>query len=343
MAKILIVDDNADSRALLVSLLKYANHQLLEAYDGSQALDLAKKEHPDLIITDIVMPTMDGYEFVYHLRNIPLLKNTKVIFYSAHYTDDEAIKLAKIFGVTHFLIKPIEPRDVLETINTFLNQPDEVFEIQLIEELNRKHQQYLTKKMYQKIEELNLALDQNTKLSMSNNELKEISARDPLTGLYNRRYLEESLVREFDRATRKNEKLAILMIDIDFFKKINDQFGHIAGDVVLQVLAQCLEGNIRKGDIVCRYGGEEFVVILLDISKKTAMSRAEILRKTIESLDNKYPKFIPQKITVSIGVSLFPQHGRDVENLIKKSDEALYLAKNNGRNQVMLSQEGGHE
>ncbi|MBP9691802.1 MAG: GGDEF domain-containing protein, partial [Alphaproteobacteria bacterium] len=149
---------------------------------------------------------------------------------------------------------------------------------------------------------------------------------------------EESLKRELFRAKRKKTQLAVFMIDIDNFKDINDEFGHSTGDSILRLMSQCLTENIRQEDIACRYGGEEFTIILLESSAETAWNRAETLRKSIENLSHRYKKPIAKKITVSIGISLFPQHGQTAKSLINAADRALYLAKNQNRNQVVMSQ-----
>lgn len=336
MATILIVDDKETNRSLLVAILGSMNHSIFEAKDGLHALKIAKNERPDLIITDIVMPKMDGYEFVYKLRNLPLLKTTKVIFYTAYDVEPEAIKLAKACGVKHWLTIPAEPQHVLKIVNKVLNEEEDKELPQEVKNLKNKHQHLLTKEVYIQAEKI-------TEIKNQTSILKELSIRDPLTELFNRRYMEETLEREFDRADREHSPLALFMIDIDFFKKINDQFGHTEGDKVLRLVAQCLQFNTRKGDIACRYGGEEFVIILLNTNANIAKARAEDLRQEIENLSSKYNTLIPTKITVSIGVACYPQHGKTPESLINSADKSLYCAKQQGRNQVVLTHERSHD
>ncbi|MCX7823302.1 MAG: diguanylate cyclase [Syntrophobacterales bacterium] len=162
--------------------------------------------------------------------------------------------------------------------------------------------------------------------------LKEQSILDPLTGLYNRRYLEDFLKREYSRAIRGGFPVAILMVDIDHFKEVNDQFGHIIGDEVLKHLANILRGFFRLSDLICRYGGEEFLIVCPDMDIEVARERAEKLRKRVESTT--FP-LIGGRITVSIGVAVFPRHGDTINEVIERADEALYAAKGNGRNLVM--------
>lgn len=163
--------------------------------------------------------------------------------------------------------------------------------------------------------------------------LREQSIRDGLTGLFNRRYLEETLAREVARAAREQAPLSLLMIDLDHFKHVNDTYGHSAGDRVLQAVADLLQRQVRSGDIVCRYGGEEFAVLLPETSTDHAVARAEELRQTAQSLELPGPSS-SASLSLSVGVATFPTHGRRSADLVRASDAALYAAKRNGRNRV---------
>jgi diguanylate cyclase (GGDEF)-like protein len=178
-------------------------------------------------------------------------------------------------------------------------------------------------------------------LALANLRLREKlrlqSIRDALTGLYNRRYLDDILPREINRANRNEHPLSILLFDIDHFKDFNDTHGHNAGDFVLQNLAEMMLSIIRESDIACRYGGEEFMVILPNTSLEIAQKRAETLRQEISQNTLKFMDKLLGAITVSIGVAAYPQHGEQAGALIKSADEALYQAKQNGRNRVMVS------
>jgi diguanylate cyclase (GGDEF)-like protein/PAS domain S-box-containing protein len=167
--------------------------------------------------------------------------------------------------------------------------------------------------------------------------LQNQSIRDPLTDLYNRRYLEETLEREFHRAERNQQTVGIIMVDIDHFKQFNDQFGHEAGDVVLQTLGHFLNEYIRKGDIACRYGGEEFTLILPGAPKEVVEKRAELIRTKIKSVMIEYHHQHLGPITLSIGVATFPQHGKQFEQVLRAADAALYQAKNQGRDKVVVA------
>lgn len=163
------------------------------------------------------------------------------------------------------------------------------------------------------------------------------SIRDPLTGLFNRRYLEETLNREIRRAERKELNLAVVMMDIDHFKKYNDTYGHDAGDIVLSKLGSFLKENIRAEDIACRYGGEEFVLIFPDMDDKSSINKSNDLMTRIRDLEFVHKNNLLKEITVSMGIAVFSEQVKTPENLLKKADDALYQAKANGRNQVVLS------
>lgn len=164
-------------------------------------------------------------------------------------------------------------------------------------------------------------------------QLQEQVTRDPLTNLFNRRYLDDTLERELARCNREHLPMAIVIMDIDFFKKINDNYGHEAGDVVLQSTAILLQELTRSEDIVCRYGGEEFLAVLPGASLQHAMERAENWRIAFEAIDFEYKGQVI-KCTLSCGVSAFPTHANDPDILIRMADDALYVAKTGGRNLV---------
>jgi diguanylate cyclase (GGDEF)-like protein len=166
--------------------------------------------------------------------------------------------------------------------------------------------------------------------------LEEEAIRDPLTGLYNRRYLDETFGREIRRAEREKVPLSLLMLDIDHFKRLNDSYGHPAGDAVLRELAAVLQAGVRAGDIACRWGGEEFALLLPAASAKSALERADALRETFKAL--RVQRDGAQiSSTISIGVATFPEHGASAAELTRRADEALYRAKGEGRDCVRLA------
>jgi diguanylate cyclase (GGDEF)-like protein len=152
--------------------------------------------------------------------------------------------------------------------------------------------------------------------------------------LYNRRFLEEYLVHERVRATRKNRPLSVIMLDVDHFKRVNDTFGHDAGDAVLRRLGLVLQGHVRGSDIACRIGGEEFALLLPEASLTIAYQRAERILDTVRHMQIKHRGQVLGAITVSLGVAAFPKHGETPEALIRAADQALYQAKQGGRNKL---------
>lgn len=166
-------------------------------------------------------------------------------------------------------------------------------------------------------------------------ELQHQSIRDGLTGLYNRRYLEECLERELDRAQRTKKSLGLIMLDVDHFKQFNDTWGHAAGDYVLQAIGKFLRDNIRSADFACRYGGEELTVIVADSSGLETYNCAEKLRQGIKNLRLEYNEQLLPQVTTSLGIATYPEQGNTVETLTQLADQALYEAKTQGRDRVV--------
>jgi diguanylate cyclase (GGDEF)-like protein len=178
-------------------------------------------------------------------------------------------------------------------------------------------------------------------LALSNLKLRESlrqqSIRDPLTGLFNRRFLEETLSIEIERARRSKGPFSVLMLDLDHFKRFNDTHGHEAGDAVLQALGSFLRQHVRSGDVACRYGGEEFTLILPGTSMEAAQQRAEELCKGIRVLNMDFKNEILGPLTLSIGIASFPNHGESSDLVLQAADMALYQAKNEGRDRVVVA------
>ena len=165
--------------------------------------------------------------------------------------------------------------------------------------------------------------------------LREQSMRDPLTGLFNRRFFEEFLIRELARAARKTRQVCMVLLDLDHFKLINDTFGHSAGDMVLRNVGPLLKTHVRESDVACRIGGEEFLLLLAELSLPTAVQRAEAIRKALREMSLTYEEHSLGPITASFGAAAYPDHGRTVESLFRAADAALYDAKRAGRDRVV--------
>jgi diguanylate cyclase (GGDEF)-like protein/PAS domain S-box-containing protein len=190
------------------------------------------------------------------------------------------------------------------------------------------------KQYQQRLEEANRQLQEQLHENVALHAmLTEQTLRDPLTGLHNRRYLEETLPRELSRAKRVGYPMALVMVDLDHFKRINDTYGHPTGDAVLKAMASILLHGAREGDIICRFGGEEFLVALPNMTIERAQTRAKAWQTALGSASIQHGAFSVQ-ITLSAGISAFPDNGADVDSLLHRADEALYRAKANGRNCV---------
>lgn len=188
---------------------------------------------------------------------------------------------------------------------------------------------------YNVVEQASMALS-NLRLREA---LREQSIRDPLTGLYNRRYMEEVFKQQLSRVTRKLHPMGIIMIDIDHFKLFNDTHGHAAGDALLRELARFLQNHIRGEDVACRYGGEEFILIMPDAALETAHQRAEQLRQEAKGIHVHDAGRSLEGITLSLGIAVYPQHGRNREDVMRAADAALYRAKQEGRDKVIVADE----
>ena len=244
-------------------------------------------------------------------RIIPVLCSMRLL----RVDEKETNYLLVFTDLTEIAKREKELEDALEEIKT------------LNEELNKRSQQL----------EIALAsLDMKLfETARAKEEAERLAITDPLTGLFNRRFLEEKLSNELIRAKAHNNYLSIVMADIDHFKRINDTYGHKVGDEVLKALALILRANTRENDTVARYGGEEFVILLSNVSKYDAYRIAERIRLEIE--DTSLEEIgVPEKITVSFGISCFPGDGEDAIDLLKKADQALYQAKSQGRNRVVV-------
>jgi diguanylate cyclase (GGDEF)-like protein len=190
-------------------------------------------------------------------------------------------------------------------------------------------------------QELTTAVTDRIGLALANLQLRvalrEQAIRDPLTNLYNRRFMVEFMERELSRATRSAAPLSVLALDLDHFKTFNDSFGHPAGDRILEAFGQLLYANIRSGDVPCRFGGEEFIVLLPETHADIAVKRAESIRKAVEQLSVTHAGQLLRTITVSIGVAATPGDGVSVDTLLRAADQALYRAKQLGRNRVIVA------
>ena len=316
MSTILIVDTRPTERQLFITLLGSFGHTMLEAGDGVEALEIARAELPDLVITDIIMPNMDGFTLARRLRAEPLLVGVPVIFQTAHYLEAEVRKLAAASGIQHILGKPAEPQEILHAVHEALKKPIAPARLPQTGPLQREHLQLLADKLYEK----------NLELEKTNERLRSLSLTDELTGLNNRRgfmILANGLLKFARRATHP---LCLLYIDMDSLKKINDTFGHTHGDIALTHFAQILTRTFRDSDVIARMGGDEFAVLTIDATESGLTTIQARLQSNVDSHNLESVRSYP--LSFSLGIIRVDLDATfTVEALLKQADEAMYIHK----------------
>ncbi len=307
--KILLVDDTKTERLILTAYLQKLDHEVVTAENGQQAIELFRSESPDLVLMDVIMPEMDGHEASRRIREDESVW-APIIFLSGRVAVEDIVAGIESGG-DDYLTKPVDFR-VLEA---------KMKALQRIAQMRRK------------------LLDVSVALESANAELKKQVNLDGLTGLSNRRYLDQFMDISIRRGIRNSEQISVALIDVDHFKKYNDSQGHLQGDDCLKEVATALSKACKRStDLVARYGGEEFCAVLPETSVENAVKVAEAMRHEVESLNIAHPLSEMKKVTVSIGVyGMTPEAPEDVENILQKADEALYVAKESGRNQVKVS------
>jgi two-component system, cell cycle response regulator len=304
--RILVVDDHEDNIELLRARLEARGYEVDSASDGQQALDAVHRVCPDLILLDVMMPKMDGIEVVRRLKANAALPFIPVIMQTALDSTENKVEGLDA-GADDYITKPINFAELEARVNSLL-----------------------------RIKALQSDLAAREKeLAMMNDKLREISMTDGLTGVENRRSLEERLHDMWQHSLRLHEPIALVICDIDKFKSVNDNYGHQAGDSVLKEFAQLLKGEAREIDRVGRYGGEEFLLILPGTVLDAAVTFAERLREKVASHTFSYTGGTLCR-TMSCGVAASPHpRVKDQEGLLRAADDALYVAKETGRNRVV--------
>ena len=316
MATILIVDTNPADRRWYITLLGNYGHRLLEASDGVEALAIAQAELPELIITDILMPHMDGFSLVRRLRSEPLLVSIPVIFQTASYDVSEIHKLARATGVQHILRKAAEPQDILRAVNESLKRPTTPGRLPQTGQLQREHLELLADKLYQKVSELEKA----------NDRLRNLSLTDALTGLNNRRGFMILATGLLKFARRASYSVCLLYVDLDSLKYINDTFGHAAGDAAIMEFSRIVTDTFHDSDVVGRLGGDEFVALIADATESDLASIQERLQSNVDAYNLRSdPR---QALAFSIGVIRVESESTiTMEELLSEADAAMYQHK----------------
>ncbi|MGI5863195.1 MAG: diguanylate cyclase [Myxococcales bacterium] len=294
LSKILVIDDDPFSARLIDSTLRAAGFSSSYCCDPRQALAVISSELPDLLIMDVVMPGLDGFDLCRSVRSNPAMQLTPIIFVTRHGDVEQRVAGLEAGG-NDYIAKPFEPQELVARVRSHLQR---------------------------------LAV------------LRDMAIRDGLTRCYNHRYFKSRLEQEIARARRYRSNLAVAMLDVDFFKRVNDTYGHAAGDAVLANLASLAMASVRTTDVVARYGGEEFALLLIEASAKEAEVISNRLRERIAGravgFTDSAGAAIEIPITVSIGVTDL-RAGDTAQSILERADSALYAAKAEGRNLVRVA------
>ena len=316
MATILIVDANSTDRRSYVTLLSNFGYRLLEANGGAQALELARAELPDLIITDILMPNMDGFTLMRGLQAEPLLAGVPIIFHTANYDESEIHRLARASGIQYILRKPAEPHEILRAVNESLKYPITSSRLPSTGQLHHSHLQLLVDKLYQKVSELEKA----------NEHLRNISLTDGLTGLNNRRGFMILATGLLKFARRAGYSMCLIYVDLDSLKYINDTFGHPAGDMAITHFSRILTETFRDSDVIGRMGGDEFVVLIIDATESDIAAMQALLQGNVDAHNLQAER--GHALSFSLGVIRIDQNSSiTMEEFLSHADEAMYKHK----------------
>ncbi|WP_306535673.1 diguanylate cyclase [Geobacter sp.] len=299
---VLVIDDSDTLRGEIFRTLQEVSlfDSYLEARDGLEGFKTLLNNRVDLVLCDLEMPRMDGFRFLAMMRAREEFQDLPVIILTGREDRDTKIRGLEQ-GASDYVTKPFDAGELVARVRVQLKMKS------LQDELKR-----------------------------SNEMLRTLSITDPLTHLHNRRHLMEMVEREFQRALRKGAHLSLVILDIDYFKKINDTYGHQEGDRVLTILAEIVTRRLRSYDLAARYGGEEFVLLLPETPIHEALSIAERLRLEVQEhvFDGSLQGLV---LTISLGVATYPSSRvESIDSLFRQADEALYRAKQGGRNRVEL-------
>lgn len=300
-ANILVIEDSIPTRRVLVGVIERIGYEALQAETGEEGLALLTSNPVDLVVLDVQLPGMDGFETCRRLRDIRCNDWLPVIYLSATHSDDYIVEGLEAGGDA-YITKPVNPK-VLEAILKAMGR------IALMKQ----------------------------QLAKANRELMKMANYDGLTQILNRRGFDEVFDRYWRQSRRDQSHLALILIDIDFFKAYNDTYGHVKGDECLKCVAEAIESSLmRPIDVTARYGGEEFAVVLPGTGVEGALTVADRLLDNIRRLKLSHANSpVNRYVSVSIGVAL-SSGMTTIEQLIEKADKALYESKNNGRNRVTL-------
>ncbi len=307
---VLVVEDNATNLLVAVNYLKTCGFNVLVAKRGEEGLQIVAQTPPDLILLDVLMPGMDGFEVCRRLKQRVESRDIPVIFMTALTETEDKVEGFKAGGVD-YITKPIKPEELFARVDVHL-----------------------------KLRALSQALAERTAaLETANRQLYRLATLDGLTQVANRRCFDERLAREWKRLARERSPLSLLLIDIDHFKLYNDHYGHLGGDECLYRVAQALERGVsRPADLVARYGGEEFAVLLPNTDRAGAAHLGRQLKDEVDRLQLPHAQSpVKNCVTLSLGVAtVLPQQDDPLTVLIERADRTLYRAKQLGRDRLVV-------
>jgi diguanylate cyclase (GGDEF)-like protein len=321
---ILIVDDRPENLLTLEHLLESPDLNIVRAESGQEALSLLLDYDFALVLLDVQMPDMDGFETAELMRSNKRTRHIPIIFVTANHAERHLVSRGYDSGAVDYMFKPLDPQMLLSKVYVFL-------EIHR----HRRALQSKTRELDAKIAELEAL---QAELEEKNRQLKLLSSLDGLTGIANRRHFDETLQAEWQRLARERNPLSLIILDVDHFKAFNDRYGHLVGDSCLRSVATALDAMVKRpADLAARYGGEEFGIILPGTNLAGAMHLAESLRLAVTGLNIEHlDSSVLDVVTISLGVSaVIPTPGCQPSDLIQAADQALYRAKQEGRNRVV--------
>ena len=299
---ILLVEDDEKDVRLIQNYLQEETYRLEVAKTGEEAMSFVLRQKIDLILLDILLPGMDGFEVVSRLKDSEAAKNIQIVAITSLQDVQSKIKGIEL-GADDYLIKPINKHELKARVKALVKKKAY---------LDTLHDSYET--------------------------AVHSAITDKLTGLYNRAFFEHFLGLELKRADRQKVQVALIMMDIDDFKQCNDNFGHLVGDEILRELGRIIKGGVREIDLAARYGGEEFTLVMPNTDKSGALVVAERIRKAVSEHAFLPDTIIPtQKISVSMGISIYPLEAATGKDLIKTADDLLYKAKDEGKNRLCFN------
>ena len=303
---VLIVDDQVANLKILLTFLQDHGYKVRIAESAKRALQVLEDYTPDCILLDIMMPEISGFELCKTLQKHHETSGIPIIFMSALDAVEDKVKGFAAGGVD-YITKPFQDVEVLARLNTHITLRRQKLELERVQ----------------------------AELLLQTERLERLAITDELTGLHNRRCLKLIFDRECQRGIRHKSDLSCLALDLDFFKRVNDTYGHDVGDTVLQRFSSILMDSIRATDSCFRIGGEEFIILLPETNTQGAWKTAEKIRLSVEE---EQFEGIDYPITVSIGISTINQvHPEKNDELLNNADRALYRAKRNGRNRTVIA------